>query len=281
MIYDYLKYDAQSLQQLLRRKLLQAGVYTDQMYPGSDTKILLDLFAWTFDVLTYMLNNNAADSLFADTQVYENMNRLVKLLSYNPDGYHSANTTFRLAIVNGVIKNGSNLLPDVCTIPKFTSIDIGKTDNNGQQIKYSFIDDYKFRVNNTLTQSNIVSPEYWPVLYNGQFKKYSTVFTATGAPYQTFLLESLDPKKEIYVDHDNFHIYIQTVDEEDGEIVYKEWHRVQNLVLDSTANATDYEIRLNENKLYVLSFGDDLHSQQLLVHQIDISQLILIQNNSI
>lgn len=273
MIYDYLKYDAQSLQQLLRRKLLQGGVYTDQMYPGSDTKIILDLFAWTFDVLTYILNNNAADSLFADTQVYENMNRLVKLLSYNPDGFHSANCAFRLSLLSNVIKNGSNILPDICTIPKFTSIDLGKTDSNGNQIKYSFIEDYTFSVNNT----SIVSPEFWPVLYNGQFKKYDTVFTAAGALYQTFILSNLNPKNNIYVDHDNFHIYIETINEQTGETSFKEWHRVQNLVLDSTYNSTDYEIRLNENKIYVLSFGDDIHGKKL--NYGDKIHIIYLQSN--
>ena len=137
------------------------------MYPGSDTKIVLDLFAWTFDVLTYILNNNAADSLFADTQVYENMNRLVKLLSYNPDGYHSATCTFRLAINNSAIQYGNNLLPDICTIPKFASIHLGKTDGQGNIIRYSFTEDYTFSVNNTTTNSNIISPEYWPLLVNG------------------------------------------------------------------------------------------------------------------
>ena len=55
---EYLCWDAQSIQELLRRKLLESGLYTDQVYPGSDTRILIDLFAWTFDVLTYILNNN-------------------------------------------------------------------------------------------------------------------------------------------------------------------------------------------------------------------------------
>lgn len=248
------------------------------MYPGSDTKILLDLFAWTYDVLTYVLNNNAADSLFADTQVYENMNRIVKLLCYNPDGFHSANSTFRIAINNSTIINGNNLLPDICTIPKFTSIDLGKKDTNGNAVKYSFVDDYTFSINNTTSYSNIISPQYWPVLYNGQFKKYLTVFTATGTPYETFLLSNLNPKNNIYVDHNNFHIYIEHINEQDGTITYTEWNRVQNLVLDSTYNSTDYQIRLNENKLYVISFGDDLHGKKLKYG--DKIHVIYLQSNA-
>ena len=61
---DYLKYDATSMQQLLRRKLTEKGYYTDQMYPGSDIKMVMDIFSWTFGCLTYMLNNSAAESMF-------------------------------------------------------------------------------------------------------------------------------------------------------------------------------------------------------------------------
>lgn len=102
--YDYLRWDAQSIQELLRRKLLESGILTDQVYPSSDVKILMDLFAWVFDVLTYMLNNAAADVLFSDTTLYENINRLVKLLSYSPKGYLTASALCQLGI-NSQIAN--------------------------------------------------------------------------------------------------------------------------------------------------------------------------------
>ena len=65
--YDYLRWDAASIQQLLRRKLLESNIYTDQLYPGSDTKILIDLFKYiennlgvyhkTKDMLLMVMNN--------------------------------------------------------------------------------------------------------------------------------------------------------------------------------------------------------------------------------
>lgn len=259
---DYLKWDAESLQELLRKKLLEQGLYTDQLYPGSDTKILLDLFAWTFDVLTYILNNNAADSLFADTMIYENMNRLVKLLSYNPEGYHTSNTTFKISINSDAFKTANDLLPDSCIIPRFTSIDTGKVDKNGNPVKYSFIQDYSFDVKST-TSLNIITPTYWPRLYNGQFKKYSTVFTGQSIPYMTFILDSINIENNIYADHNNFHIYIETIDTTTGQSIYTEWHQVNNLVLDSGFDSEDFELRLNENKKYVLTFGDNIHGKQL------------------
>ena len=74
---DFLKYDAASIRELLRRKLLESGAYTDQIYPGSDISILIDLMSWMFNVFTYMLNENASDVLFADSNVYENLNKMV------------------------------------------------------------------------------------------------------------------------------------------------------------------------------------------------------------
>ena len=61
---DLLKFDASSIQELLTRKLIDSGLYSDQIYPGSDTRILIDLFSWMFNVIMYNLNNSASNALF-------------------------------------------------------------------------------------------------------------------------------------------------------------------------------------------------------------------------
>ena len=258
---DYLKWDAESIQELLRRKLLDSGLYTDQLYPGSDTKILIDLFAWTFDVLTYIMNNAAADSLFADTQLYENLNRIVKLLSYNPHGYLTSSSQFKIGINPQIDINAKSRLPDTCTIPKFTSIDTEKTDKYGNSIKYSFVEDFTFNVytsvvGNTYT-SQVITPRNWPILYNGEFKKYFEVFNSSGIPYEVFTLVGVTPNIEdnpVYIDHNNFHVYVEKIDEETGERKFTEYARVDNLILNAAYNDTVYELRLNENKEYTIKF---------------------------
>jgi len=259
MNYDYLRWDAQSIQELLRRKLLESGILTDQLYPASDIKILMDLFAWTFDVLTYILNNSAADVLFSDTAIYENMNRLVKLLSYSPKGYLTCSSEF---LISTNTNQSTTIDEDICTIPKFASINTGKIDKYGNEIKFSFVKDFTFNIYNGV----VVIPKAWPVLYNGQFKKYSSVFTSDGTPYEIFTMAGLNPNNEnnpIYIDHNNFHVYIETISETTGETSYKEWTRVNNLVLDATYNSEMYELRLDENKNYTIKFGDNIHGKQL------------------
>jgi len=215
---QYLRWDAQSIQELLRQKLLESGLLTDQLYPSSDTKILIDIFAWVFDVLTYMLNNAAADTLFNDTQLYENMNRIVKLLSYNPHGYLTSSTECKIDI-NTEVKTE---IIDNCTIPKFTSIDLGKTDKYGNPIRYSFIEDFIFNVYTVrdsagkILHSRIITPQAWPVIYNGTFKKYDVTFMSSGIPYEIFTLTGLNPNIElapVFLDHKNFHVFIESINE--------------------------------------------------------------------
>ena len=48
-----------------------------------------------------------------------------------------------------------------------------------------------------------------------------------------------------------------------GNRKYEEWTQVENLVLNSGSSDTHYELRLNENKVYVLKFGDNIHGKVL------------------
>jgi hypothetical protein len=213
-----------------------------------------------------MLNNAAADVLFSDTQLYENMNRLVKMLSYNPHGYLTSAAEFNLTFNN--IDDDFNA--DYCIIPRFTAIDTGKTDKDGNSIKYSFIDDYKFNLytytSGSKKHTSIITPRFLPKLYNGEFKKYDTTFKATSFPYETFVIAGLNPDNllsTIYVDHNNFHVYVEHINESNGKSEYTEWSKVENLILESAYNDTHYEIRLDENKNYVLKFGDNVHGKML------------------
>lgn len=69
-------------------------------------------------------------------------------------------------------------------------------------------------------------------------------------------MDGLNPETQIptFIDHNNFHIYIEHIDESTGEISYTEWKQVNNLVLDCTYNDQAYELRLDENKNYTIKF---------------------------
>lgn len=265
---NYLKYQASSIQELLRRKLLESGILTDQLYPSSDTKIIIDLFAWTFDVLTYILNNNISDALFSDTYLYENINRFVKLLSYNPMGYRTSQCQFKIDINQSQINNIQRV-SDTIYIPKYSYVNSGKTDSNGNDICYTFITSYILNAYSYIANSGqynvkILTPKAWPVLYNGKYKKYIQTFVANGIQYDSFTLSLLDltSQNKIYVDHNLFEVYTQIINTTTGQKEYIEWKKVDNLILNSNKqNDYIFEMRLNQNKQYVLKFGNGIYGK--------------------
>lgn len=269
MNVDYLKWDAASIQELLRRKLTESGILTDQLYPGSDTSIIIDLFAWTYDVLTYILNNAASDTLFSDSYLYENVNRLVKLLSYNPLGYRTSQCEFRISPNEEQITINSTL-PETINIPKFAYVNSGLTDRDGNDICFSFkksftLNSYSYTTSDGNIVARIVTPREWPTLYNGRFKKYSEEFVSNAVAYESFELVDIapTPSNNIYVDHNSFVVYVEVIDETTGNRSYEEWTQVENLVLNSGSSDNHYELRLNEAKAYVLKFGDNIHGKIL------------------
>jgi hypothetical protein len=81
---QFLHFNAYSIKEMIVRKLTEDTDFTDQIYEGSNLNILIDLVAYMYQCLMYNLNNAASESMFADTRLYENMNRLVKFFGYNP-----------------------------------------------------------------------------------------------------------------------------------------------------------------------------------------------------
>ena len=94
-------------------------------------------------------------------------------------------------------------------------------------------------------------------------------------------MERLNPNIElapVFIDHKNFHVYVETINPDDGEITYTEWKRVDNLVQESQYDSTDFELRLDENKNYTLKFGDNIHGQRL--NYGDKIHVIYLQSNT-
>jgi len=88
---DFLRFSAYSIKDVITRKLSENSKFTDQIYEGSNLAILIDLVSYMYQCLVYQLNNAAAESMFADTQIFQNIQRLVNLIGYQVRGcYPSA-----------------------------------------------------------------------------------------------------------------------------------------------------------------------------------------------
>ena len=84
----YTGFDAQSLRTLIIGRLNNDDTinFTDQNFEGSNISALIDILAYTYHTLLFYLNQTSSESNFADAELYENINRIVKVIGYKPIG---------------------------------------------------------------------------------------------------------------------------------------------------------------------------------------------------
>ena len=253
---DFLRFSAYSFKELITRKLSENTKFTDQVYEGSNIAILVDLVAALFQGLTYCINSQASESMFQDTQYYSNINRLVRLIGYNPKGFIPSTCTFQWSV---------NEAYDDVIIPRYTAFDLNKTDKNGKKIYYSFVEDYQMT-----GESNEA------ILTNGAWKLYSTIFTSSGSQYETFTLTGLEAnaEKEKYVAYKYIDVYVKR----NGEFL--QFKGLTDEIFANTMSKYDggddaidiykntdddryFSIRLNPDKVYEIKFGNDFNGQKL------------------
>lgn len=237
----YLSFDALTLKTFIKDRLNDNKVFTDQNYEGSYISTINEIVAYTFHVLMYYLNRTSTESMFSESQIYENMNRVVKMIDYNPIGKQTSSTTFGLS--------GSEFLSSgVYTIPRYSYI------TNGN-ISYSINEDIIISKTTDLTESfdDVVSQK---LLYQGNFIEYP-IYQAAGNSNEVVFFA---PGDDIMIDHFNIDIYVYEASLSTPG--WYKWERVPTLYLENGSNRV-YEIRFNENKRYEIKFGNDINGKQL------------------
>ena len=240
----YTAFDAKSLKELIQTRLNQGGIYTDQSFEGSNMSSIIDVIAYSYHLLLFYLNQTSAETTFTDTSIYENMNRIVKLIDYKPKGYQTSLLSFDMTA-------SSELPVDAYTIKRYSYFVAGG-------VYYSFINDSTFNktVAGNQALQNFSSEN---ILREGQYIEYPQVF-ALGEDFESVPLavRSSDDNVEINIDSDSIDVYIQDVNT--GKIV--EFTQTSSLFLEGPDSAV-YEKRLNENGVYEFKFGNGVFGKKL------------------
>ena len=236
---SYIGFDGTSINDLIISRLNDNQIFTDQNYQGSNLSSLIDVISYTFSTLLYYLNKTSSETMFSEAQIYENMNRIVKLLNYNPKGKlaqtvaYQINTKKSLSIGNYVI-------------PKYSYIRVGG-------IIFSFPKNVYFsNLANQVVQLQNINSDYF--LYQGQFQEYP-IYTALGASNEILFINL---GNKIYLDHYNIDVYVKKANTN----TWIQWTRTENLFLNKSTD-TAYEVRYNPNQNYEIKFGDNINGQQL------------------
>ena len=241
---SYTAFDAKSLKELIQTRLNQGGVYTDQNFEGSNMSSIIDVIAYSYHLLLFYLNQTSAEAMFTDTSIYENMNRIVKLIDYKPKGYQTSLLSFNL--------NAGGLLPvDNYTIKRYSYIVAGS-------VYYSFTNDSTFNKTVEGTQS-LVNFSSENVLREGQYIEHPELI-ALGEDFENVILavKSVDDNIEIKIDSGSIDIYVQDVNSKK----ISEFKETSSIFLESS-DSNVYEKRLNENGLYEFKFGNGIFGKKL------------------
>ena len=237
----YASFDAQSLRELIITRLNNDTKFnfTDQNFEGSNISSLIDIIAYSYHTLLFYLNQTSAESNFNDAELYENINRIVKLIDYKPVGKQSS-----VLPIN--IKATSSASAGYYTIPKFTF-----ASNQGRT--FTFTEDLTFE--KLTTETETITATGNQIMYEGTVEEYPIV-RPIGEKFETV---NLLPGENIIVDHFNISVYVKETNEQNK---WYAWKRVPSIFL-SNPNERVFEVRYNENKNYELKFGNNVNGKKL------------------
>ena len=239
----YASFDALTLKQLIIDRLNDGGIYTDQVLEGSNISAIMDIIAYSYHTLLFYLNQTSSESLFTEASLYENMNRIVKLINYKPIGYKTSTLAFKAV-------GSETLNPDLYTIKRFSYFIV-------DGVYYSFINDVSF-TKKTSDVEDLNTLYDTSVLYQGRYFEFPEQ-TAIGEEYEVVTLTVNDniTKTPIYIEHDSIKIYVK-----DGNGVYTEFVETDSLFTKTPANSV-YEKRINENGYYEFKFGNGVYGKKI------------------
>lgn len=235
----YAAFDAVSLKRLINDRLTDNETFTDQIFEGSNLSSMIDVIAYSYHVLLFYLNRTSNESMFSQSQIYENMNRVVKLLNYKPMGTQTS-------VVPFTVTAEKTLTRGIYTIPRYSFID-------ADGIKYSINRDITFSKLTDLLES-LTSIGENNVLYQGQYTEYPRQI-ATGEPFEIF---TITLSREIVVDHNNIDVYVYS--KRTGK--YIQYDEIESLYF-AKPEDTAYEKRFNENGRFEIKFGNNINGASL------------------
>ena len=256
----YVAFDAVSLKEYIVDRLNENEKFTDQKFDGSNLAAVIDIIAYSYHVLLFYLNNTASEVNFDQASLYENMNKIVKLIGYKPTGKQTsiaplqATAAASLGVGNYTVKKYSYFIAD--------------------GIQYNFNDDISF-TKTTAESEAIQEINDDVILYQGSIKEYPD-YVSQGEKFEVLPIvvkNIIDKDDDKFIADNTISVYVKEKDSEK----YYEYTETDSLYLNSSVDRV-YETRLNENGYYELKFGNGIFGKRLEVGDIVSANYILSDN---
>ena len=241
----YAAFDAVTLKNYIIERLNENAKFTDQNFEGSNLAAIIDIVAYSYHVLLFYLNNTASEVNFDQASLYENMNRIVKLIGYKPAGKQTS-----IIPINAVAT--SNLAAGNYTIRKYSYFLV-------DDIQYTFLNNVSFdKV--AAGDESIAAINDNVVLYEGGVGEYPD-YTAQGEKFETVTVVEdniVDSPTASFIADNTISVYVL----ETGSGRYYEYKEVESLYLSKSVERV-YEKRLNESGHFEIKFGNGVFGKRL------------------
>ena len=240
----YAAFDAVSMRQLLIDRLKASGLFPDIDYESSNISAFTDIIAYTYHVLLFYLNNTAAESLFSQAELYENMNKIVSLIGYKPQGKQTA-------LMNFSFNTSSELPANFYTLKRYAYVNV-----NG--VPYTFRNDIAFE-KTVDTAEEITNIGENNILHQGIYREYP-VYTAIGEEFEqlTLAIDAKNTDTTIFTDYNTVDVYVKNVDTN----TWEQFTEIASLYF-ASAEQKAFEKRYNENGRIEIKFGNNVNGKQL------------------
>lgn len=246
----YATFDATTLKDFIIERLNDNEKFTDQNYEGSNLAAIIDIIAYSYHVLLFYLNTTASEVNFDQATIYENMNKIVKIIGYKPTGKQTSVVPIR-AVATSALPIGDY------TIKKYSFFLI-------DGIQYTFLSDYSFNIA-TQQEQNIPAITDEAILYQGVVGEYPD-YVAHGEKFETLPIvvdNIIDNNDDNFIADNTISVYVK---EQDSNI-YFQYTEVDSLYLTGPFDRV-YEKRLNESGHFEIKFGDGISGR--ILHKGDV-----------
>jgi hypothetical protein len=223
---NYSSFDFETLKTDFLNQLATDGVFKDYNFAGSNINQVIELFSGLGDLLNYYLNMTANESFLRTADLYENINKIVELIGYNPGGPKSSVVTVSLSA-----SFTSPLDDDYFIVPLDNTVTASSTTVDGQAIKYSPVSQLTYV---SVSGNNIFSSEI--TLVQGEYNTEN--FSGTGTSFQKFEISEPQAIEEYMI------VKVNGVP----------WVYVENIY--NTTETKVFTTRYNKNKLVEIQFGN-------------------------
>ena len=228
---NYSNFDFSTIKQNLITLLENDPIYQDYSFAGSNFNTLIEMISGIGDLFNFYINAMADESYIQSADLYENVNKLVELIGYNPSGYKASSVDVGLSANIDFVRDD-----DYFEIPKWTEFSVSSTSPEGDEIKYVSVSSLTYI---GTSGTNNFDDEIF--LIQGVSKTPSS-FSGTGEAFQRF---EIDDEKAIeeYID--------VLIDSE-------RWAYVSNMYRDIDDTSKVFTTRYNKNQKVELIFGDGI-----------------------